>query len=236
MAITRVQSITTSTANAGTGATLLLTFGAATTSGNVVMVAVNAASAATIKVTSAHGVFVDVTPQGVSTAGSNAVHIFMGIMSGADTAITVGAFGNVRMVAVAVEYSGVHIAPSDIPINVASNTATPNTGAITNSNANSLYVAAIGQKGFNSGSTNSNWASSPTNSFNIANQNTTSVNSGNVDLAIVYLDSIVATSSARNTSVASALGTINSSGLLATFVETPTGGGIRTAGHGGLAA
>ncbi len=237
MAITRIQSITVSTGLSAAGATLAITLGSATTAGNVLMVAVNASSAATLKVTSAHGIFSDVTPQGVNTTGSNAVHIFMGIMSGADTAITIGAFGNVRMVAVAAEYSGIHITPSDIPINVQSNTATPNTGVITNSVANSLYVAAIGQKGFNSGTTNSAWANTPTNSFNIANQNTTSVNSGAVDLALVYLDSIVTTSSARNTSVVSALGTIQASGLLATFIELASGGGgLRLAGHGGLAS
>ncbi len=236
MAITRVQSITTSTAAGAAAATLQLTL-AATTSGNVVMVAVNATSAATIKVTSLHGIFTDVTPQGMNTSATNAVHIFMGIMSGADTTITVGAFGNARMVAVAAEYSGVHITPSDIPINIQSNTATPNTGAITNSVANSLYVAALGQKGFNSSTTNSNFCNTPTNSFNIVNQNTTSVNSGAVDLALIYLDSIVTTSSARNTSVVSALGTIQASGLLATFIELASGGGgLRLAGHGGLAS
>ncbi len=235
MAIARVQSITTASTS-GTAATLPITLGVATTSGNVLMVAVNVASAAAIKVTSAHGIFSDVTPQGLNTSGSNAVHIFLGIMSGADTAITVGSFGNTRMVAVAAEYSGVHINYSDIPINVQSNTATPNTGAITNSVASALYVAAIGQKGFNSATNNTAWASAPTNSFNIVNQNTTAANSGAVDLSLVYLDSIVSSSSSRNTSVVSALGTIQASGLLATFCEFATGGGLRAAGHGGLAA
>ncbi len=235
MAIARVQSITTST-GASAAATLVLTFGAATTSGNVVIVGVNVTSSATVKVTSAHGIFMDITPQGTNPTASFSNHIFMGIMSGADTAITVGAVANARMVAVAAEYSGVHILPSDIPTNSFSNTATPNVSAITNANANSLYVAVLGQKGFNSGSTNSGWANTPTNSFNIVNQNSTSTNSGSVDLAVAYLDSIVTTSTARNTSVVSAFGAINASGVLATFDELTTGGGIRTAGHGGLAA
>ncbi len=235
MAIARVQSTSAST-TVNTAATLVLTLGAATTAGNVVLVGVNASSAATVKVTSAHGIFTDITPQGVNTTSSNTVHIFLGIMSGADTAITISAFGNARMVGIAAEYSGSHLTPADIPANSQSNTATPNVGAITNSVASSLYIAALGQKGLDIPATNTTWASGATNSFNIVAQNTTNTNSARVDLALAYLESIVSTSSARNTSVASAFGAINASGILATFSEITAGGGLRAAGHGGLAA
>ncbi len=235
MAIARVQSTSASTAAGGVSATLVLTFGAATTSGNVVIVAINAATFVQ-KVTSAHGIFYDMTPQGVNTTSSNAVHIFVGIMSGADTTITVGSFTSARMVAVAAEYSGSHLTPADIPTNSQSNTTTPNVGAITNSVASSLYIAALGQKGLDIPATNTTWASGATNSFNIVAQNTTNVNTGRVDLTLAYLESIVSTSAARNTSVASAFGAINASGILATFSELTAGGGLRAAGHGGLAA
>ncbi len=201
------------------------------------MVAVNSTSVGQVKVTSTHGLFSDVTPQGINTSGTaNQVRIFHGIMTGADTAITIGFIAASRAAAVAAEYSGSHITQSDIPTNVQGATANPGTTAITNSNANSLYVAALGQKGMNVATTNNAWCSAPTNSFNIVDQNTTSVNSGSVDFSVVYLDSIVTTSSARNVSVTSALGSLQSSGILATFQEILTGGGIRTAGHGGLAA
>ncbi len=236
MAIARVQSISASTAAGAAAATLALTLGTATTAGNVVIVTVYGQSNATYRVTSTHGIFSQLTPQGPNTVTGRTAHIFLGIMSGADTAITVGSITNTRMVAHAAEYSGIHIIPSDIPTNSQSVTATPNVGAITNSNANTLYIAALGQSSLTSATTNTNWASGPTNSFNIINQNTTSVNSGSVDLAMAYLDSIVSTSAARNTSIVSAFGSANSSGLLATFAELTSGGGIRTAGHGGLAA
>ncbi len=236
MAIARVQSTSASTAAGSAAATLVLTLGAATTSGNVLLVGVHGLTAATYKVTSAHGIFTDITPQGVNTVASSAVHIFLGIMSGADTAITIGSFGNTRMVGIAAEYSGSHLTPADIPTNSQSNTTTPNVSAITNSVASSLYIAVLGQKGFDTGTTNTTWASGATNSFNIVAQNTTSVNSARVDLALAYLESIVSTSSARNTSVASAFGAINASGILATFSEITAGGGLRAAGHGGLAA
>ncbi len=237
MAIARVQSVSQTTAAGAAAVSLSLTLGAATTAGNVVMVAVNSTSVGQVKVTSAHGRFSDITPQGINTSGTaNQVRIFYGIMTGADTVITIGFIASSRAAAVAAEYSGSHIAQSDIPTNVQSSTATPNTAAITNSNANSLYVAALGQKGMNVATTNNAWCSAPTNSFNIVDQNTTSVNSGNADFSVAYLDSIVTTSSARNVAVTSALGSLQSSGIMATFQEILTGGGIRTAGHGGLAA
>jgi hypothetical protein len=237
MAIARVQSVSSTTAAGAAATSLSLVFGAATTDGNVVMVAVNSTSVGQVKVTSAHGLFSDVTPQGINTSGTaNQVRIFHGIMTGSDQLITIAFIASSRAAAVAVEYSGSHITQSDIPTNVQSLTATPNTAAITNSNANSLYVAALGQKGVNVATTNNAWCSAPTNSFNIVDQNTTSVNSGNAEFAVVYLDSIVSTSSARNVAVTSALGSLQSSGIMATFQEILTGGGIRTAGHGGLAA
>ncbi len=236
MAIARVQTISVTTAAGGTAASLLITLGAATTAGNILIVATQSQSGTAMKVTSAHGIFSDVTPQGINTSGTaSIVHIFMGIMSGADTAITIGVIPNTRIAAVATEYSGSRIAYSDIPTNVQSTTATPNTAAITNADANSLYVAAIGQKAFNSSTTNTAWASNPTSPFNIAAQNTTSVNASNVDYSICYLDAIVTTSSSRNVSVASALGSLASSGVLATLHEIAAGGGIRAAGTGGLA-
>ncbi len=236
MAIARVQSTSATTVAAAAGATLAITFGAATTAGNIVIVAISGTNV-TYKVTSAHGIFSDITPQALNTGGTaSAVHIFMGIMSGADTLITVGIVPSSRVAIVAAEYSGSRIAYSDIPTNVQSTTATPNTAAITNADANSLYVAALGQKAFNSSTTNTAWASSNTSPFNIVAANTTSVNASNVDFAVCYLDAIVSTSSSRNVSVASAFGSLASSGLLATLHEIASGGGIRAAGHGGLAA
>ncbi len=235
MAIALVQSTTSSTLAANPN-TLLLTLGSATTSGNVVIVAI-ISSVVELKVTSSHGIFSDVTPQGANTAGGqHTVSIFMGIMSGADTAITINSRTATRMAAVAVEYSGSHIIYSDIPSNSQGSTNVPTTGALTNATATCLYVGALGQKGMNIATPNTNWCSTPSSPFAIQGQNTSNVNSASVDVAVVYLDAIVSTSSLRSATISSLLGTFQSSGVLATFKEIVTGGGIRTAGHGGLAA
>ncbi len=236
MAITRVQTATFTTVAANV-AVLTVTLGQATTSGNVLILGITSGNAGNVmKVTSAHGTFSDVTPQGLNTAGGqHIVHIFLGIMAGADTAITITSSSASKMAAVAVEYSGAHITYSDPPSNSQANTNIPTTGAITNANANSLYVGALGQRGTNSATTNANWCSTPSSPFLIQGQNTTNVNSGAVDVSIAYLDAIVSSSSARTANVTSLLGTLQTSGVLATFQEIISGGGIRAAGTGGLA-
>ncbi len=242
MAIARVQS---TSANSGAGqnnASLVLTFSNPTTAGNTVIVGIASGTSAVLKVTSAHGIFYQ-TSSSVqdSTGATEYTYIFYAPMTGADTVITVvllsvANFAN--MCAVAVEYSGNFILPDAIPAGVAASaTNACNTGNITNANANALYVGVIGVK-MQSSTVNTNWATNNIAPFTIVAQTTT--NNGTTttsDRAIVYLDAIVATSSSRGTNVNHGYGTNRYAGLLATFDQAASGGGgLRTAGHGGLAA
>ncbi len=242
MAIARVQSTTASTGASSTATTLTLTLSNPTTSGNTVVVGLVVGTLQPYKVTSTHGLFSEVNPQaGDSTTGVCVTHIYYGTMTGADTAIlissptTTGVLG--FACAVAVEYSGTFIFPDAIPAFIgASGVNAANTGNVANTNANALFVGVIGVK-MQSSTANSNWAFNNIAPFNIVGQNSTSNNgSTTTDRAIVYLDAIVATSSTRGTNVNHGFGTNRYAGLLATFDQITTGGGIRTAGHGGLAA
>ncbi len=239
MAIARVQSVVGDTGSSAILTSLALTFASPTTSGNVVMVGANVQDGASVKVTSAHGIFYAATPIARTSGGTSDAQIFWAIMFGADTVITIALNSAAAFTgsAVAVEYSGANIVPDNIPNGVTSTTSNANTGSVTNQTANALYVAAIVQRSFNSATENTAWASSNVQPFNIAGQTTTNINSGSVDKAIVYLDAIVTTSASRAANVNSALGSLVSAGLLATFKQvTAGGGGLRAAGHGGLAA
>ncbi len=222
--IVQVQSIANDTGTATAPTSLALTFGAATTSGNTVMVALIARGAAQYKVTSSHGVFSQVTPIGVNSNSGKSASIFYALMFGADTVITVTFTAGTAepIAAVAVEYSGKLIRIDDVvpSINASSTaTGTPTTGALTNATANALLVGCIGQHGFNSSTENTSWASSPSTPFAITAQITTKVNSGNVDKAVAYLEAIVSSASARTASATGSLGSLNSQGVLAAFRE-----------------
>ncbi len=243
MAIARVQFKVADTAATAAPTSLAITFGAATTAGNVVLVGVNTTGGVLLRVSSANGIFYNATPAAQTAGATSATQMFWGIMKGADTVITVqgltGATNLGSTCAIAAEYSGVNITPDALPSNSVSTTANANTGFLTNTNTNALYCAAIGQRTFNSATENSTWASANVQPFNIVGQTTTNVNSGNADKALVYLDAIVSTSSSRAANVTSALGSLVSAGLLATFYEitvAAAGGGLRVAGHGGLAS
>ncbi len=242
MAIARVQSTSASTLASSVATTLVLTLGAATTSGNTVIVALATTSAGVAKVTSAHGIFSQVTPAALdTTTTTEVVHIFYGVMFGADTAITIALIsGNPlsQSVAVAVEYSGAFIQPDNIPAPIgASGVNACNTGNVANTNANALFVGVIGVK-VSSATPNTSWATNNIAPFNIVAQNSTNNNTtATGDRAIVYLDAIVSTAATRGTNVNHGFGTNRYAGVLGTFAQaTSSGGGIRTAGHGGLAA
>ncbi len=241
MAIARVQSITASTLAPTNSTTLVLTLGTATTSGNTVIVGVAGTTGADLKVTSAHGIFSEVTPAAPDlTTTVEHVRIFYGVMFGADTVITIAAVAGAalaQMSAVAAEYSGAFIQPDNIPAPIgASGVNACNTGNVANTNANALFVGVIGVK-ISSSTANSAWATNNIAPFNIVGQNSTSNNTtATGDRAIVYLDAIVSTAATRGTNVNHGFGTNRYAGLLATFAQAISGGGIRTAGHGGLAA
>jgi hypothetical protein len=242
MAIARVQSTSNNTGAPVNISSLALTFGSATTAGNTVIVGVCGGALAPIKVTSAHGIFYNASPGAIEATGATVeTQIFYGIMTGADTVITIALLtgGNLNEVAaVAVEYSGALILPDGIPTpaaTIATNAA--NTGNLTNSNANALYVGVIGIK-TNSSTQNTNWAFNNVAPFSIVNSTMTNNNGGsNVDKGICYLDAVVNTSAGRIANINHSLGPNRYAGLIVTFDQAAAGGGgIRTAGHGGLAA
>ncbi len=243
MAIARVQSVSQTTGAPSNATSLVLTFAAPTTAGNTVMVGIATSVITLLKVTSSHGTFAQVFPATDVTGANEYVYLFKGDMTGADTAITIagvagGTIGN--LAAVAVEYSGAGLIADATPATVgASGINAANTGNVANANVNALYVGVIGVK-TQSGTNNSSWATNNITPFNIASQNTTSNNTTTtIDRAIVYLDAIVSTSSTRGTNVNHGFGTNRYAGLLMTFAQSAaaaTAGGLRIAGHGGLAA
>ncbi len=242
MAIARVQSITASTLAPTTATSLVLTFGAATTAGNTVIVGVASSNSLDMKVTSTHGIFSEVTPSAFnSTTSTEYVRIYYGVMFGADTVITIANISGAvlsQSVAVAAEYSGAFILPDNIPATQSASAAgAANTGNLANTNANALYVGVIGVK-VSSATANTTWASGNVAPFNIVAQNSTSNNTtATGDRAIAFLDAIVSTTATRGANVNHGFGTNSYGGVLATFAQsTSSGGGIRTAGHGGLAA
>ncbi len=242
MAIARVQSTSATTIASQVLASLTLTFASPTTAGNVVIIGMAISNVSKIyKVTSAHGIFSQLSPQAYDATGGEATLIYYGVMTGADTAITIAVIdgsGVSVIAAAAAEYSGVGILPDNIPATVGTiGTNAANTGNLANSNANALYVGVIGIR-TTTATQNTNWAYNNVAPFSIVAQNTTNNNgSANVDRGVVYLDAIVSTSATRGTNVNHGFGANRYAGILATFDQVASsGGGLRAAGHGGLAA
>ncbi len=244
MAIARVQSKAADTAASVTATSLTITLDSATTAGNVVMVGIAATATRSVNVTSTHGIFSNVTPSALdTTTTSEYLYLFYGVMFGADTVITIASIDTTTalssMSAVAVEYSGAGIQPDNIPAPVsAATTNSGNTGNLANTSANALYVGIIGVK-TQSSTENTSWATNNVAPFNIVAQTSTNNNSAaTIDRAIVYLDAIVSTSAGRVANVNHGFGAKRYAGLLATFKQFTAagGGGLRAAGHGGLAA
>jgi hypothetical protein len=206
------------------------------------MVGVSYNAATELKVSSAHGIFSQIEPSGYDAIAGNAkTSLFWAIMTGADTVITVAVItgSGIQIAAgVAVEYSGTLIIPDSIAVGVGSiGTNAANTGNLSNTNANALYVGVIGIK-TTSSTVNTSWAFNNVAPFTIVNSITTNnAGSANVDRGICYLDAIVSTISSRNANINHTYGINRYSGLIATFDQAASGGGgLRTAGHGGLAA
>ncbi len=241
MAIARVQSTSSTTIAVTNAASLALTFASPTTAGNVVIVGLSIANTKTYKVTSAHGIFSEISPPGFDTTGSVGAYIFYGVMTGADTVITIASIDGssiVQMAAAAAEYSGVGILPDNIPAPVATiATNACNTGNLANTNANALYVGVIAIR-TTTATQNTSWASNNVAPFSIAAQNTTNnASASNIDRGIVYLDAVVSTVATRGANVNHGFGANRYAGLMATFDQVVSaGGGLRTAGHGGLAS
>ncbi len=238
MAIARVQSIAATSGVPSNTTSLVLTFGAATTAGNTVIVAFATANDVIWKVSSTHGIFYNATPVATDqTAGTLTTQIFYGIMTGADTAITLARISGgvlTQVSAVAAEYSGALILPDAIPSAigiVATNAA--NTGNLTNTNANALFVGAIGIK-TTSATQNTSWAFNNVAPFSIVNSITTNNNSAaNIDRGICYLDAVVSTAASRGANINHTYGINRYAGLIATFDQVTSGGVLTNPGMTG---
>ncbi len=238
MAIARVQSTSSTTGVPSNAASLVLTFASPTTSGNVVIVGISSSVTAKIyKVTSAHGIFSQISPAGFDSLGTILGSIFYGVMTGADTAITIAIIdgSGIGLVAgVAAEYSGVGILPDNIPSAIgAIATNACNTGNLANANANALYVGVIAIR-TTTATQNTNWASNNVAPFSIVAQNTTNnASASNIDRGIVYLDAVVSTVSTRGANVNHGYGANRYAGLIATFDQIATGGVLTNPGMTG---
>ncbi len=193
------------------------------------MVAISTSNTAKIyKVTSAHGIFCQLSPQGFDATGTILTAIFYGVMTGADTAITIAVIdgSTVSLVAAAAaEYSGIGTIPDNIPAPIGSiGTNACNTGNLANVNANALFVGVIGIRTTTS-TQNTSWASNNVAPFSIVAQNTTNNGSAsNIDRGIVYLDAVVSTVATRGANVNHGFGANRYAGLIATFDQIASGG------------
>ncbi len=236
MAIARVQSIANQSPFAGT--TLTLTFGASTTAGNTVMVAVVYNAATELKVSSAHGIFSQIEPSAYdSTAGTAKTSLFWAIMTGADTVITIATISGAGLqiaVAVAAEYSGSLIMPDNIASPIAAiATNAANTGNVANINANALFIGVIGIK-TTTATVNTSWAFNNVAPFSIVNSITSNNASvANIDRGICYLDAVVSTIASRGANINHTYGINRYSGLLATFDQAASGGVLTNPGMTG---
>ncbi len=230
MAITRVQSKAANTGN-GTVATLTITLDANATIGNTLIVAM--ASGQTQVASATYGSLTRFYVNLQSAASTQTAIFYIPIIEASPT-IVVNCASNTQIAAVAVEYAGTIIAP-DIPPLAASGTATTNaTGTLTATRyANELLVAVMGRRGtFTVDQTA--WLTSITNSFSSVAQTSTITNVSNSDKAVAFLERIVTSTGTYSTAGTQASSVF--SNIIATFVDNPIRGGIRLAGHGGLAA
>ncbi len=230
MAIALVQS---KTAASGAGvASLNLVFDSAPTNGNtlVLSVATNA------------GVFIastaDIIWTGTSDTGASntIVELWIGRVitasASATVTITVGT-GGASIAVAGAEFSGFTRSRIDKSVAATATSTAANSGNTATTSASSqLWVSGISAR-LTGGVTYSNaflGGIAATNLF----QNTTNLGT-TADRSAAFLFRIVAT-----TGVANANATLNSSGIwierIITIEDTPVGGGLRAAGHGGLAA
>ncbi len=236
MAIARVQSIANQSPFSGT--TLTLTFPVATTAGNTVIVGVVGNSSIIFKVSSAHGIFSKIEPSAYdATAGNAPTSIYWAIMTGADTVITISTItgaGIQLAAAVAAEYSGSLIIPDNIPSPIAAiATNAANTGNVTNTNANALFIGIIGIK-TTTATQNTSWAFNNVAPFSIVNSITTNNASvANIDRGICYLDAVVSTIASRGANINHTYGINRYAGVLATFDQAASGGVLTNPGMTG---
>lgn len=239
MAIVRVQSITAATASA---TSLTMTFGANLTVGNLVVIAVANGSG-----TAGPDNIATATPANCpilwfsrrNTGGANSALLCFGRVNTAVAAIvnTLGTTTSCAMVGA--EYSGVNLIGLDQGTTGDTGSGTNITaGSVTTLFANELIVSCVSVRGtsISAGAFNTPLPTGPP-ATAIVDQITAGVATSNADRAVALLERIVSSTGTTSPSVTSA---VNNSwiGITASIVASTSssGGGLRAAGHGGLAA
>ncbi len=231
MAIALVQSKTASTL-AATATSLNLVFDSAPTNGNILIVTVASNQTAYISSTA------DII--WTATIDSGATATFLTILTGrvitasASATVTISIIISGTIAAAGAEFSGFTRARIDKTVAATASTNAPNTGNTgTTSTSAQLWISGISTR-FTSGVTYSNAFIGGVAATNLY-QNSTNV-ATTADKSVAFMYRIVAT-----TGVANANATMSNSGVwmdrIITIEDTPaSGGGLRAAGHGGLAA
>ncbi len=192
--IARVQTARISSV-AGTVSTVSIVFGASWSIGNLLVCALALRSGAAVGVRATAGGVAMLQSRSVfDSTGSITARLYYWKANTSDTTIvltTDSAATVTSMAAGAAEYSGANISSDDVSAGTVSGTGTsPATGAVTNVSLNALFVGAIAQAQQQS-TENTSWASSPTNSFSIATQITSKLNTAGNDSAIALVDRVV---------------------------------------------
>ncbi len=231
MAIARVQSKVNST-GAGTATSLTVTLTGNATVGNTLMVCSVESVGVLSQVKYGTNSWVPMT-----LTGANNVNLGFGFVpvveASATVVITVTGAAQ-RIAAIVIEYSGRLIACDFPPLQATSAGSTTNATGTTATTlaANELILGVMARAGtFTTEQTA--WLTSPTNSFASVVQTSSSSNNAG-DRALAVLERIV-----TSTGTFSTAGTQASaawSNVIASFSDDPNRGGIRLAGHGGLAS
>jgi len=212
----------------GGGTALNFTMPSAVTTGNYII--------ATI--TQTQGTFTKCVPNGIdkdwvggpvawgANAGANVFTYvyFFKVITGGQTAVAFSIpSGNITGCGIVREYSGKNITPDvwRTGNNATSTTLTTNVTDTTNT-ANELIVASMCIRGqFSVEQTGASaWASSPTNSFSIIEQTSTTLNTTNGDRAIAFLERFVTSTGTFSTGVTSNVSQAWATPI-ATFRELP---------------
>ncbi len=155
----------------------------------------------------------------------------------ASTSIVI-TMGSQLAAAVAVEYSGRLITCDLPPLSASNSSGTSNTsGTTATSNYANELAVSIASARFATATEQTAWLTSTTNSFTSVAQTSSSANTTS-DREIAFLEKIVTSTGTFQTTGTQPAnsGWVN---LIATFTDNPLvtpGGGLRAAGHGGLAA
>ena len=226
---TRIQSaVANSGASTGTVATSV-TLSSSPTAGNYLVLAASVNAGTVPALTDDPNVGWTIYLR-TGASGSTAFIAVGQVFSGASATQTVTATAGIALVLA--EYSGDDFVVDRVASATASSATCASGTTGTTSVANGLWVSAIGTR-----ATGGATFSAPTNSFTIVDQTKTSLSTTS-DRSVCLLEFFPSSTATASTGV-TASGSGVYAGVIATLYEVTSGssgGGMRLAGHGGLAA